>query len=142
VLAAGGPTIAVLACGVEMAYPRGHQRLIDQIAREGGVVSEVAPGIGPTRSRFLGRARLMAALSQATIVVEAGLRSGAVRTAAQAIALGRPVGAVPGPVTSALSSGCHRLLRSGSICVTSADDIAELIDPHNDLRSDPAQRPN
>jgi DNA processing protein len=129
-LAAGGPTIAVLACGIDIAYPRGHEQLIDQIARQGAVVSEIPPGFGPTRSRFLERARLIAAMSAATVVVEAASRSGALVTATAASALGRAVGAVPGPVTSVTSSGCHQLLRTGASCVTGADDVAELIRPH------------
>jgi DNA processing protein len=125
-LAAGGPTIAVLAGGVERAYPRGHEELIERIAREGAVVSEVPPGSSPTRWRFIERNRLIAALSRATVVVEAAHRSGAMGTAARADKLSLPVAAVPGPVTSASSYGCHRLLRSGAICVTSAAELAEL----------------
>ena len=125
-LAAGGPTIAVLAGGVERPYPRGHEELIDRIVQEGAVVSEVPPGSSPTRWRFIERNRLIAALSRATVVVEAAHRSGAMGTAARADKLSLPVAAVPGPVTSALSYGCHRLLRSGAICVTSAAELAEL----------------
>jgi DNA processing protein len=136
-LAAGGPTIAVLACGIDVVYPRGHEQLIDQIARQGAVVSEIPPGFGPTRSRFMERARLIAAMSSATVVVEAASRSGALVTAAAASALGRAVGAVPGPVTSVTSSGCHQLFRTGATCVTSADDVAELIEP----RTGSAQQP-
>jgi len=125
-LAAGGPTIAVLAGGVERPYPRGHEELIDRIVQEGAVVSEVPPGSSPTRWRFIERNRLIAALSRATVVVEAAHRSGAMGTAARADKLSLPVAAVPGPVTSALSYGCHRLLRGGAICVTSAAELAEL----------------
>jgi DNA processing protein len=125
-LAAGGPTIAVLACGVEQAYPGGHADLIHRIAVDGAVVSEVPPGSSPTRWRFIERNRLIAALSRVTVVVEAAYRSGAMGTAARADKLSLPVAAVPGPVTSATSYGCHRLLRSGAICVTSAEEVAEL----------------
>jgi DNA processing protein len=128
-LAAGGPTIAVLACGIERAYPRGHEQLINRIGQQGAVISEVPPGSSPTRWRFIERNRLIAALARATVVVEAGHRSGAMGTAARADKLSLPVAAVPGPVTSAQSYGCHRLLRQGAICVTSSDELAELCGP-------------
>jgi DNA processing protein len=128
-LAGGGLTVAVLACGVDRPYPRGNVDLIEQIARQGLVVSEVPPGSSPTRNRFVHRNRLIAALAAATVVVEAGWRSGASITAREAEELGRPVGAVPGPVTSAASAGCHRLLRDGATCVTNTAEIAELVDP-------------
>ncbi|MET0673530.1 MAG: DNA-processing protein DprA [Microbacterium pygmaeum] len=127
-LAAGGITAAVLAGGVERPYPTGHTDLIGRIAATGAVASEVPPGSAPTRWRFLQRNRLIAALSEATVVVEAGWRSGSLNTAGHAAALGRPVGAVPGPVTSAASAGCHRLLREfDARCITSADDVLELL---------------
>ena len=125
-LAADGPTIAVLACGVERAYPRGHEQLITRIAEVGAVVSEAPPGSAPTRWRFIERNRLIAALARVTVVVEAAHRSGAIGTATRADRLSRPIAAVPGPVTSPLSYGCHRLLREGAICVTSAAEVAEL----------------
>jgi DNA processing protein len=128
-LAAGGDTVAVLACGVDRSYPRGHERLIARIAAVGAVVSEVPPGSAPSRWRFIERNRLIAALAQVTVVVEAAHRSGATGTALRAEKLSRPVAAVPGPVTSALSYGCHRLLRDGAVCVTSADELAELVGP-------------
>jgi DNA processing protein len=128
-LAAGGVTIAVLACGVERAYPRGHDQLLERIAQEGVVVSEVPPGSAPTRWRFVKRNRLIAAMSSATVVVEAGVRSGAGITAREAANLGRHVGAVPGPVTSASSAGAHELLRQGAVCITGAGDVAELLAP-------------
>jgi DNA processing protein len=125
-LAAGGPTIAVLACGVERVYPRGHEQLLGRIIRVGAVVSEIPPGSSPTRWRFVERNRLIAALSRVAVVVEAAHRSGAMGTAARADKLSLPVAAVPGPITSPMSYGCHRLLRDGAICVTSADELAEL----------------
>ena len=125
-LAAGGPTIAVLAGGIERPYPRGHEQLIERIVQEGAVVSEVPPESAPTRWRFIERNRLIAALSRATVVVEAAHRSGAMGTASRADKLSLPVAAVPGPVTSPMSYGCHRLLRDGAICVTSAAELAEL----------------
>jgi DNA processing protein len=128
-LTVGGSTIAVLACGVDRPYPRGNERLIERIAVEGAVISEVPPGSSPTRWRFVQRNRMIAALSPVTVVVEAAWRSGASITASEAAALGREVGAVPGPVTSAASAGCHRLLREGATCVTDAAEIAELVCP-------------
>ncbi len=126
-LAAGGRTVCVLACGVDRAYPRTHGRLLEQVAGSGLVVSESAPGADPTRWRFLERNRLIAALSSATVVVEAAWRSGALSTARHAVRLARPLGAVPGPVTAASSAGCHRLLReNGAVCVTAADEVVEL----------------
>ncbi len=128
-LAAGGPTVVVLAGGVDRAYPAGNVRLFRETVESGGaVVAECPPGSLPTRSRFLQRNRLIAALGGATVVVEAAWRSGALSTARHAVRLLRPVGAVPGPVTSAASAGCHALLRSGeAVCVTDADEVAELI---------------
>src|SRR5689334_23659569 len=134
-LTVSGLTVAVLACGVDRAYPRGNEQLIERIAREGLVVSEVPPGSSPSRWRFVQRNRLIAALAGATVVVEAGWRSGASITAKEALALGRDVAAVPGPVTSASSAGCHRLLREGAVCVTAVDEVAELLGP---IGADPA----
>ncbi|WP_226533274.1 DNA-processing protein DprA [Microbacterium paraoxydans] len=126
-LGVGGETIAFLAGGVDRAYPSGHQRLLQQIAEHGAVVSEPPCGTAPTKWRFLARNRLIAALGQATVVVEAGRRSGSLNTAGHAAALGRPLGAVPGPVTSSSSAGCHRLLREyDAQCVTSAQEVREL----------------
>jgi DNA processing protein len=128
-LGAEGATVAVLACGVDRSYPSGNGPLLDRIALDGLIVSEVPPGSSPTRNRFVHRNRLIAALACATVVVEAGWRSGASITAREAAELGRPVGAVPGPVTSAASVGCHRLLREGAVCVTAVEDVLELVDP-------------
>ncbi|MBC7292007.1 MAG: DNA-protecting protein DprA [Actinotalea sp.] len=128
-LAADGVTLAVLAGGVDRLYPAGNARLLLALAEEGGaLLSEVPPGSVPSRRRFLQRNRLIAALTGATVVVEAAWRSGALSTAARAAALLRPVGAVPGPVTSAASAGCHRLLRDGvAVCVTDAAEVLELL---------------
>ncbi len=126
-LGAEGPTSAVLACGVDRAYPRGNERLIERVAATGCVLSELPPGAAPTRWRFLQRNRLIAAITQATVVVEAAWRSGAASTAREAAELGRPVGAVPGPVTSPASAGCHLLLRDGAVCVTEAGEVVELV---------------
>jgi DNA processing protein len=129
-LAGGGPTVAVLACGADRCYPQGHRTLVERIAAEGLLLSEVAPGCAPTRSRFIQRNRVIAGLARATVVVEAAWRSGAMITAHRAIEYLRPVGAVPGPVTSPMSAGCHRLLQEhGAVCVTDAAEVAELAAP-------------
>lgn len=124
-LAAEGPTVAVLACGIDRAYPVAHTDLLHRIAEVGLVITEYPPGAVPARHRFLVRNRLLAGLTTGTVVVEAGVRSGAQRTAADARALGRAVLAVPGPVTSALSAGCHQLIRTGAGLVTRADEVLE-----------------
>jgi len=125
--AEAAPTVAVLACGVDVAYPRGNDRLLRQVAERGLVVSELPPGSHPTRRRFLVRNRLIAALSLGTVVVEAALRSGSLATLERARRLDRHVMAVPGPVTSGMSSGCHREIRDGAVCVTRADEVLELV---------------
>ena len=139
-LAGGGRTLVVVAGGVERAYPAGNARLVEEAVASGGaVIGEVPPGSLPTRSRFLQRNRLIAALGAATVVVEAAWRSGALSTANHAARLGRPVGAVPGPVTSMASTGCHRLLRDGTAtCVTEAAEVVELA---GDLGADLAPEP-
>jgi DNA processing protein len=128
-LVAGGATVALLAGGVDRPYPAGNRRVLDAIVTEGGaLVAESPPGTPPVRSRFLLRNRLIAAVTGATVVVEAAWRSGALSTAARAVALLRPLGAVPGPVTSMASAGCHRLLRDGyAVCVTDAAEVLELL---------------
>jgi DNA processing protein len=125
-----GSTTAVLACGVDHPYPAGHAELFAAIAADGLVVSEWPPGSRPTRLRFLVRNRVIAALTQGTVVVEAGERSGALNTARHAAELGRTLMAVPGPVTSAQSAGCHRIIRDwGGTLVTSAGDVLEMLAP-------------
>ncbi|MGB6208911.1 DNA-processing protein DprA [Mycobacterium sp.] len=126
-LAVDGVTVAVLAGGIDIPYPAGHSGLLHRIASNGLLVTEYPPGVRPARHRFLTRNRLVAALAGAAVVVEAGLRSGAANTAAWARALGRIVGAVPGPVTSSASTGCHALLRTGAEVITRAEDIVELV---------------
>ena len=125
-LVGGGPTVAVLACGIDMAYPVSHSVLLDGIADKGLVVSEYGPGVTPARHRFLVRNRLIAALSSATVVVEAGARSGARNTATTAGLLGKVVMAVPGPITSKASIGCHDLLRTGGAVI--AGSVAEVLE--------------
>jgi DNA processing protein len=135
-LAADGFTVAVLAGGIDVSYPAGHSALFHRIGEQGLLVTEYPPGLRPQRHRFLTRNRLVAALSGATVVVEAGARSGAANTAAWAGALGRGVCAVPGPITSSASVGCHALLRNGAIVVTRADEIVEQIGHVGELAAD------
>lgn len=128
-LAAAGTTVAVLGCGVDIAYPAGHVSLLKKIAERGGiVVSEYPPGTPPARHRFLVRNRLIAALSQGTLVVEAGRRSGARNTACTAVGLGKQVMAVPGPISSSTSLGCHDLIRNSmATLVASVDEVLEIV---------------
>lgn len=129
-LAARGPTVAVLACGVDRAYPAGNAATLDYIRQSGLVVSELAPGCAPTKVRFLSRNRLIAALTQGTVVVEAAVRSGALNTANWATRTGRVLMGVPGPVTSAPSEGVHELLRAReALLVTRAEHVLELVSP-------------
>ena len=127
-LAGGRATVAFLAGGVDRLYPAGNADLLHAVASGPGlVISEVPPGSVPSRARFLKRNRLIAAVGAATVVVEAAWRSGSLATAALAGDLLRPVGAVPGPVTSMASAGCHRLLREGrAVCVTDTEEVCEL----------------
>jgi DNA processing protein len=126
-LESDGTTVAVLAGGIDIPYPAGHSTLLHRIGRHGLLFTEYPPGERPARHRFLTRNRLVAAVAGAAVVVEAGLRSGAANTAAWARALGRVVAAVPGPVTSSASAGCHALLRNGAELVTRADDVVEFV---------------
>lgn len=140
-LAGEGVTVAVLAGGIDVPYPSGHAAMLRRIREQGLVVSEYPPGERPARHRFLTRNRLVAGLAGATVVVEAGARSGAANTAAWARALGRPVCAVPGPVTSSVSVGCHALVRAGRAhLVTRAEHVVELIGRIGELAPD-EQRP-
>ncbi|MGV9939124.1 DNA-processing protein DprA [Streptomyces sp. NPDC003401] len=126
-LAAGGATVAVLACGVDRPYPRGHTELINRIAQQGLVVGELPPGDHPTQSRFILRNRVIAALTGGTVVVEAAHRSGSLVTARAAQRLGRHTMGVPGPATSSLSAGVHELLREEAVLVTDAAEVVELV---------------
>jgi DNA processing protein len=134
-LGAGGRTAAVMAGGVDRLYPAGNEQMLREVAGTGVILSELPPGSAPRRERFLSRNRLIAALADATVVGEAGWRSGARNTASHAAGLVRPVGAVPGPVTSASSAGCHRMVRDGiATLVTDAAEVLELVGPiHLDL---------
>lgn len=137
-LRSGGTTLAFLAGGVDRLYPAGHTTLLERIIESGALISEVPPGTAPTKWRFLARNRLISAASGATVVVEAGARSGSLNTASHAASIGRPLGAVPGPVTSAASTGCHRLLREyDARCITQASDVRELLG----IGPQPAVRP-
>ncbi len=127
-LAAGGRTVAVLACGVDRAYPATHRPLLDHLGETCAVISELAPGRSPTRIRFLTRNRLIAALTAGTVVVEAAARSGALNTAGWAARLHRPLMGVPGPVTAAQSEGVHQLVRTGAATlVTTAAEVLEMV---------------
>ncbi|GAA2206283.1 DNA-processing protein DprA [Nonomuraea monospora] len=127
-LAAEAPTVVVLACGVDVSYPSAHEPLFAKVREKGVLISECPPGVHPTRARFLIRNRLIAALSRGTVVVEAAIRSGALNTATHALSLNRHLGAVPGPITSAMSAGCHRLLRERkAVCITSPEDMIDLV---------------
>ncbi|MBT2409179.1 DNA-processing protein DprA [Streptomyces sp. ISL-12] len=132
-LGAGGATVAVLACGVDRPYPRGHAELIRRIAEQGLVAGELPPGEHPTPSRFILRNRVIAALTRGTVVVEAAHRSGSLVTARAARRLGRHTMAVPGPATSALSAGVHELLRGDAVLVTDAAEIVELVGDMGEL---------
>jgi DNA processing protein len=137
-LAGGGPTVAVLACGVDRAYPAAHRDLLTYIAETGVVAGELAPGCAPTKLRFLARNRMIAALSLGTVVVEAAVRSGALNTANWASLLNRTVMGVPGPVTSAPSAGVHELLRTrGAALVTRGSDVLELVSPSGSFVQSP-----
>lgn len=126
-LDAGGRTVAFTACGPGVDYPAANARLFREMARTGAVVSEYAPGVRPARHRFLTRNRLVAGLTGATVLVEAGWRSGARNTAAWARHMNRPVGEVPGPATSASSTGCHDAIREGeAVLVTSPEHVLAL----------------
>jgi DNA processing protein len=141
-IAVAGATVAVLACGVDRAYPEAHAGLFRSIREQGALVSEWPPGRMPTRPGFLVRNRVIAALSRGTVVVEAALRSGALNTARHAYDQGRPLMAVPGPVTSPQSAGCHEAIREwGAVCVTSAADVMELLEFTGETSAGPQRGP-
>lgn len=126
----GGYTVMVAASGLDVTYPSSNADLFARIATHGCLVSEYPPGTHPARHRFLTRNRLVAALTAGTVIVEAGWRSGALNTLSWAEGLGRVAMAVPGPITSNTSLGCHARIKNGSAqLVTSADDVRELLEP-------------
>ncbi|WP_336627539.1 MULTISPECIES: DNA-processing protein DprA [unclassified Microbacterium] len=129
VLAAAGQPIAVLATGLDRRYPAGHSELLDRVGDAGLLVSELPPGTAPTKHRFEARNRLMAALTSAVVIPEAGVRSGSFTTVRNARSLGRGVGAVPGPVTSVASTGPNELIKQGlASVITQASDVVALLD--------------
>ncbi|SFO86375.1 DNA processing protein [Geodermatophilus dictyosporus] len=144
-LAAGAPTVAVLACGVDRAYPAAHSTVFSRIVDSGGLlVSEWPPGAAPHRHRFLVRNRIIAGLTRGTVVVEAAARSGAQATARRAQRLGKAVLVVPGPVTSAMSVGCHDLLRDEDVGARLVGNAAQVVEAVGGLGvdlADPPERP-
>ncbi len=144
-LEAGGQTVAVLGCGIDRDYPAAHAELARKIGETGLVVSEYAPGVEPAPWRFPARNRIVAGLAQATVVVEARERSGALITADLALEEGREVFAVPGEITASLSAGTNRLIRNGAAPVTAVADVLESFGlapapPLLPALSDPAAR--
>ncbi|MEV0899016.1 DNA-processing protein DprA [Actinoplanes sp. NPDC049802] len=142
-LAGDGLTSAVLACGVDRPYPAGNSALFEQIAEQGLLVSEWPIGAEPFRHRFLIRNRVIAAATAGTVVVEAAARSGAAQTMSRVLALGRPAMVVPGPVTSAMSVGCHEILRTHPYArvVTCATDVLEEVGRIGEYLADPPRGP-
>jgi DNA processing protein len=140
-LEAGGTTVAVLGCGVDRDYPAAHRELARRICVAGLVVSEYAPGVEPAPWRFPARNRIIAGLAQATVVVEARERSGALITADLALEEGREVFVVPGEITSALSAGTNGLLRLGASAATAATDVLEAFGLRPAVPETPALSP-
>jgi DNA processing protein len=142
-LAAGGRTVAVLACGVDRPYPVGNAAMFEQIAESGLLISEWPPGAEPLRHRFLIRNRVIAAATAGTVIVEAAARSGATQTMGRVLALGRPAMVVPGPVTSAMSVGCHELLRArpDATLVTNVTQVLEQVGRIGEYYADPPRGP-
>jgi DNA processing protein len=143
-LAAGGRTVAVLACGVDRPYPLGNTTLFEQIAETGLLISEWPIGAEPLRHRFLIRNRVIAAITAGTVVVEAAARSGATQTMGRVLAMNRPAMVVPGPVTSAMSVGCHEILRGNPYArvVTSADDVLDEVGRIGEYLAAPPRGPD
>jgi DNA processing protein len=133
-IVANGASVAILACGIDVVYPSGHASLFDQVAANGLLVSEYPPGAPPARHRFLHRGRLLAAATAGTVLVEAGIRSGARTVVTIAAAIQRAVMAVPGPITSAMSTACHELLRLGTAIPVAS--VAEIIESTSVLYPD------
>lgn len=127
-LAADADTVAVMAGGIDRLYPSSHTQLLGAIAGQGALITEQPPGVAPIGSRFLSRNRIIAALACGTVIVEASLRSGSLNTAKHTEDLHRPIGAVPGPVTSMQSSGCHQWIRDmRAQLVTDSEEVADLM---------------
>ncbi|MEU4195987.1 DNA-processing protein DprA [Kribbella sp. NPDC026611] len=141
-LAASGVTIAVLACGIDVSYPRRNSALFSRIVEDGLLVSELPPGCSPTKLRFLARNRLIAAATLGTVVIEAAVRSGALNTAGWSEQCGRAVMAVPGPITSRMSAGSHLLVRErNAVLATNVADIIEAISPFGTALTAPPRAP-
>jgi DNA processing protein len=126
-LAAGGGTVAVLGCGIDIVYPAEHQELAERIVASGALVSEFPPGMEPRRELFPQRNRIIAGLSHGTLVVEAAQRSGSLITARLAGNAGRDVFAIPGSIHNACARGCHLLIRQGATLVERPEDVMEEI---------------
>ncbi len=126
-LRAGGSTIAVLANGPEIAYPRNHRRLHSEICERGAAISEYPPGSGARKHQFPARNRLMAALASMVVIVEAAQPSGSLITAEEALKIGRTVGAVPGRVDSRVAEGTNQLLRDGAAVIRDARDVLDAL---------------
>ncbi|MEU8814024.1 DNA-processing protein DprA [Actinoplanes sp. NPDC048796] len=142
-MAAGGRTVAVLACGVDRPYPVGNSAMFEHIAETGLLISEWPPGAEPLRHRFLIRNRVIAAATVGAVMVEAAARSGAAQTMSRVLALNRTAMVVPGPVTSAVSVGCHELLRERpeAILVTGAGQVLEAVGRVGEYLADPPRGP-
>jgi DNA processing protein len=142
-LTANGRTVAVLACGVDRPYPVGNSALFECIAETGLLISEWPPGSEPLRHRFLIRNRVIAAATAGTVVVEAAVRSGAGQTMSRVVALNRPAMVVPGPVTSAMSAGCHEMLRKfpSARLVTGLAHVLEDVGRIGEYLPEPARGP-
>jgi DNA processing protein len=127
-LRAGGQTIAVLPSGIDRVYPAAHAMLAAEICSKGGaLITEYSDGTSPQKFQFIARNRLIAALADFVLIPEAPVKSGCLYTSGFALELGLPVGAVPGPITSATSAGANNLIRTGAMLVSSADDILEIV---------------
>lgn len=140
-LRASAPTVSLLAGGLDRPYPAANTEMFKQIARSGLLLSQYPPGARPTRWRFLDRNRLIAALSGATVVVQAGFRSGALNTARHAMEMGRQVGAVPGPINQPEWAGSNQLIRDGATLISSAEDVLEMIAPLGTVTSERTRVP-
>lgn len=142
-LAAAGRTVAVLACGVDRPYPAGNAGLFELIGERGLLISEWPPGSEPLKHRFLIRNRVIAAATAGTVLVEAAARSGAMQTMNRALGLRRPAMVVPGPVTSAMSVGCHELLRShpDATLVSQVEHVLEGVGQIGEYLAAPARGP-
>ena len=126
-LDAGGATIAVMGTGPDSIYPRANRALGVDIAARGALVTEFAPGTGARRDHFPRRNRIIASLSLGTLVVEAGVQSGALISARMAMEAGREVMAIPGSIHNPLARGCHRLLREGAALIETVDDVLDVL---------------